>query len=313
MELVTAGAMTRIVCIGEAMVELGRAGDGWIMRYGGDTLNTAIHLARSGHDTAYLTALGVDPFSADLRAQWQAEGLDCSLLLTHPTRQVGLYAISTDAAGERSFHYWRDTSAARAMYESPGVDQALDQAARADLLSFSLISLAILSSAHRAALLNLAQDIRNRGGQIAFDGNYRPALWPNKEEAIVARDAAISCATIGLPTLEDERLLSGQSDADAVAAHWRQLGCEEVIVKLGADGCRLPDGTIVPPPRVESPVDTSGAGDAFNGGYLAARMRGLSVAQAADLGQFLAAKVIMRAGAIPHVPEWKDEWARSAL
>lgn len=260
----------------------------------------------------YLTALGIDPFSADLRAQWQAEGLDCSLLLTHPVRQVGLYAISTDAAGERSFHYWREASAARAMFDSPGIDEALEQAAQADLLSFSLISLAILSREHRSALLDLAWGIRKRGGQVAFDGNYRPVLWPNVEEAILARDAAIDCATIGLPTLEDERLLSGQSDADAVAAHWRQRGCEEVIVKLGANGCRLPDGDIVPPPRVESPVDTSGAGDAFNGGYLAARMRGLSVAQAADLGQSLAAKVIMRSGAIPQVQEWKDQWAESA-
>ena len=108
--------MARIVCIGEAMLQLSRAGDAWKLGYGGDTLNTAIHVARSGHDVAYLTAIGSDPLSADLKALWAAEGLDTSLVLTHPTRSTGLYAINTDASGERSFSYWRDTSAAREMF-----------------------------------------------------------------------------------------------------------------------------------------------------------------------------------------------------
>ena len=92
--------MARIVCIGEAMLELSRSGDDWRMGYGGDTLNTAIHLARAGHDVAYLTALGSDPMSVPLREKWRAEGLDTSLILTHPMRATGLYAISTDDAGD---------------------------------------------------------------------------------------------------------------------------------------------------------------------------------------------------------------------
>jgi 2-dehydro-3-deoxygluconokinase len=115
----------------------------------------------------------------------------------------------------------------------------------------------------------------------------------------VARDAALLVADIGLPTLEDERAFSGATTPDEVAAHWRRLGCAEVVVKLGADGCRLPDGDVVSPETVLKPVDTSGAGDAFNGGYLAARMRGARIEDAAQAGQALAAWTIMRPGAIP--------------
>jgi 2-dehydro-3-deoxygluconokinase len=100
------------------MLELA-AGRGLGAGYGGDTLNTAIHLARAGHDVGYFTALGSDPFADDLRHRWAAERLDCSLVLAHPSRQTGLYAISTDAQGERSFAYWRDTSAAREMFALP--------------------------------------------------------------------------------------------------------------------------------------------------------------------------------------------------
>lgn len=289
----------RIVLVGEGMLELTRKGELWQLGYGGDTLNTAIHLARAGHDVAYLTALGSDPLSADLKAKWAAEGLDTALVLDHPTRSAGLYAISTDAAGERSFAYWRDTSAAREMFALPGTDHAVTTATTADLLAFSLITLAILPPEGREGLLDLARQVRARGGLVAFDGNYRARLWGSAAEARAARDAAIACADIGLPTLEDEAALDGADNADAAAEHWQSLGCTETVVKLGAAGCRLPDGSTIPPPACLAPIDTSGAGDAFNAGYLDARLQGADLATAARAGHALAGWTIMRPGAIP--------------
>ncbi len=294
----------RIVLMGEAMLELSRPkgageGDAWRLGYGGDTLNTAIHLARAGHDVAYLTALGCDPLSAGLKPQWAAEGLDTALILDHPARTTGLYAISNDDKGERSFSYWRESSAVRDMFSLPGIEAALAVAEQADMIAYSLITLAVLPQEAREKIFALCQRLRARGGMVAFDGNYRPRLWTDGAEARAARDAAIACADIGLPTLEDEAMLSGEISADAVAAHWRSLGCGETIVKLGADGALLPDGSISPPPEVLQPVDTSGAGDAFNGGYLAARIRGDSIEDAVLAGHRLAGWCVCRSGAIP--------------
>lgn len=289
----------RAVLLGEGMLELSGTPGQWRLGHGGDTLNTAIHLARGGVDTAYFTALGTDPFSADLLARWQGEGLDTSLVLRHPARGAGLYAITTDAAGERSFTYWRGESAARELFACPGIEQACASAARADLLAFSLISLAILPEAGRARVIELARAVRAQGGRVAFDGNYRPRLWRDPAEARQWRDYAIAAADIGLPTLEDEVLLGSPDDPEAVRAHWQAQGCAEVVVKLGAAGCLLPDGTLVAPPHVLQPVDTSGAGDAFNAGYLAARLRRQDMAAAAQAGHALAGWTIMRPGAIP--------------
>lgn len=289
----------RIVLIGEAMLELSQRGEAWHLGHGGDTLNTALHLARMGHDVAYLTALGRDPFSMGLCDRWRAEGLDTALVLHHPDRATGLYAISTDGRGERSFAYWRDQSAARAMFALAEAERAVEQAAQADMIAFSLITLAILPPEGREALLALALSIRERGGQVAFDGNYRPRLWPDGAVARLERDRAIELATIGLPTLDDEAMLSGETDASTVAAHWQALGCGETVVKLGERGCRLADGTIVAPPEVLEPVDTSGAGDAFNAGYLGARLRGATPFEAAMAGHALAGWTVMRPGAIP--------------
>ena len=291
--------MARIVLVGEGMLELARKDGAWQLGHGGDTLNTAIHLARAGHDTAFLTALGSDHFSAELRQRWQAEGLDTGLVLTHPERIAGLYAITLDPAGERSFSYWRQASAAREMFALEGSAAASATAAQADLLAFSLITLAILPPEGRRALFDLAGQVRARGGRVAFDGNYRPRLWSSPAEARAARDAAIALADIGLPTLEDETALSGETDAAGVAAHWQGLGCAETVVKLGAKGCRLPDGALLPPDRVLEPVDTSGAGDAFNAGYLSARLTGAAPAEAAASGHRLAGWTILRPGAIP--------------
>jgi 2-dehydro-3-deoxygluconokinase len=289
----------RAVFVGEAMLELSRDGPGWRLGYGGDTLNTALHLARSGVETAYLTAIGNDRFGDDLITAWEQEGLDTGLVRRHPHYHAGLYAIDTDAAGERSFTYWRSESAARALFACPGIAAATERAAAADLLGFSLISLAVLPADGQDRLLALARTVRSAGGQVAFDGNYRPRLWTNAATASTARDRAIACADIGLPTLEDEAELSGAADADAVAAQWQSLGCRETVVKLGKAGCRLPDGRIISPPAVLSAIDTSGAGDAFNAGYLTARLNGFGPADAAVAGHRLAAWVVMRPGAIP--------------
>lgn len=281
------------------MLELARNGEDWRLAYGGDTLNTAIHLARGGHPTAYLTALGSDPLSADLKAKLAAEGLDVSLVLDHPNRSTGLYAISTDAAGERSFTYWRDSSAARDLFSLDAVDAAMAKAECAELLVYSLISLAILPDDGREHLLALASLVRAKGGRVAFDGNYRPRLWRDQAEALTWRNRALACADIGLPTLEDEQALCGVPTASAVAREWHDQGCAEVVVKLGADGCLLPRGQLIPPPARLAPVDTSGAGDAFNAGYLGARLRGADPAEAALAGHALAGWTIMRPGAIP--------------
>jgi 2-dehydro-3-deoxygluconokinase len=184
------------------------------------------------------------------------------------------------------------------MFELADSDARQRAIAGCDLFYYSLISASILSDNGRIALLLLADMVHGEGGQVAFDGNYRPRLWESDATAQAVLDGAIRTADFGLPTLEDEYALGGRCDPDLVAAHWQGLGCSETVVKLGAGGC-LTDGRIIRPPQVLEPVDTSGAGDAFNAGYLDARLRGLAARHAAEAGNALAGWTVMRRGAIP--------------
>lgn len=292
-------AACRIVCLGEAMVELAPHQGRWDVHYGGDTLNTALHLTRLGHDVGYLTALGGDPFAGSMRSAWGREGMDVSLVLAVPERSTGLYAISTDEHGERHFSYWRGESAARALFAAPGIEDALERAGEAELLFFSLVSLAILPEEGRERVLALAREVRARGGRIAFDGNYRPRLWESAGTAARWRDSAASTADFGFPSFDDERGLGKIGAAGEVREHWLRCGCGEVVVKLGGQGVMLPDGTRQQPSTELMPLDTSGAGDAFDAGYLSARLRGAEPKAAARDGQRLAGWTVMRQGAIP--------------
>ncbi|PJG49229.1 2-dehydro-3-deoxygluconokinase [Sphingobium sp. LB126] len=298
------GKAAGITVIGEAMLELSRASaasgpeDGWNLRYGGDVINTAIHLARSGDPVRFASAIGADPMSADLRASWEGEGIDTSLLLAAEGCLPGLYAIETDAQGERSFHYWRGEAAARRMFDLPGSAAMAERAAESALLYFSLITLAILPDAAREKLLALCEAVRANGGKVAFDGNYRARLWPDAATARHWRDRAIAVSDMGLPTLADEVEMGEADDALDAAKRWGAGQGREVVVKLGAEGC-LVNGEVVAPPARLTVVDSSGAGDAFNGGYLHARLSGRAPREAALSGHRLAGWNIGRRGAIP--------------
>ncbi len=292
-----AGAIVTV--IGEAMLELSRGtGDSWNLRYGGDVINTAVHLARAGDTVRLASAMGADPMSADLCAAWEAEGVDTSLVLRAADRLPGLYAIETDATGERSFHYWRSDAAARRMFVLPGSDAMVAAAGQSDLLYFSLITLAILPDEGREALLALCETVRAKGGKVAFDGNYRARLWPDAATACHWRDRAIAVSDMGLPTLADEVEMGEADDAQDAAARWGGADGREVVVKLGGDGCMI-DGVVIAIPQRVDVIDSSGAGDAFNGGYLHARLAGATPADAALAGHRLAGWNIGHRGAIP--------------
>ena len=293
----------RIVAFGEGMIEVaGRIGATSVLGYGGDVLNVAVALARLGLAPAFMTALGVDPWSDELAAAWGAEGIDLSLLARHPARAPGLYGVRTDANGERSFTYWRSGSSARAFFELPESEALIARAADADLLFLSGITLSLFGPAERQRIAELAAQVRSRGGSVAFDPNYRPAGWESARAAANAFAAFAPRVDIALPTAADERLLHGEDDAaEAVLARWRNAGAREVAVKLGREGAMVwSAGELRRVPAEEvTPVDTTGAGDAFDAGYLAARLAGRPPPEAASFGARLAGETIRHPGAIP--------------
>ena len=292
--------MLRLLCMGEAMAELRKTGDGFAVGFAGDTFNTAVYCRRllSQDDAVgYLTRVGTDPLSDGFLALAKAEGIDTTRIGREAAHNFGIYSVQTDAAGERSFHYWRDASAARQLF---GSADDLAVLAGAEILYLSAITLAIIAPAAREALIARLAELRGQGRRIVFDSNYRPRLWPDAKTARDWTGRMWRIADIALPSADDERALFGDADDAAVLSRLRGWGCRSGALKRGAAGPvaldeRLAGGHFPPASRV---VDTTAAGDSFNGAYLAALLQGRDEPTAMDWGHRMATVVIGQPGAI---------------
>ncbi|WP_431261007.1 sugar kinase [Roseateles chitinivorans] len=298
----------RVAVIGECMLELkGEAFGAMTLGYGGDTFNTAIYLRRcgaaAGLEVAYATAVGEDGLSSGLLERWREQGIDTRLVRRLPGRMPGLYMIEVDGRGERSFHYWRDSAAAKSYFdvERTPLETHADEF---DALYLSGITLAILPPAGRERLYALMATMRERGAHVVFDNNYRPRLWVHRQAARLEFERAFSLATIALVTADDHQALKDLPDLDAAIAHAKALAAPEVLIKRGASSTlvRAVDGhgrwLEAPTQWVERVVDTTAAGDSFAGGYLARRLSGHDAVSAATHGNRVASRVIGYPGAI---------------
>lgn len=291
----------RAASIGECMVEFHRRPDGTYGRgFGGDTLNVALYMARLGIATDYVTLLGDDQLSQEMVDAWAAEGIGTSLVGRISGRLPGLYLIETDARGERTFLYWRSAAPVRDLMAQRGDALAADLSSH-DLVYLSGITLSLFDVDGRGRLLEVLAAVRRGGGRVAFDGNYRPRGWPDRDEARAAFTAVLRQTDIALPTFDDEADLFGDASPDATIERLRAAGVAEMAVKRGEQPCLVADCgavTAVPIARRTDAVDTTAAGDSFNAGYLAARLKGEPAAAAAAQGHRLASEVIGHRGAI---------------
>ena len=283
-----------IVSVGEAMVEFAPVDSGRYARaFAGDTLNTSWYLARMGQPVRYLTRVGADSLSDSFVAFVRGSGIDASGIGRDAERTMGLYMIELDGA-ERRFLYWRDNSAARRLADDP---QTLDAGlAGAELIHVSGITLAIIGEAGRANLVAALSRARKAGAKVSFDANLRRRLWPDDATARDAQTAMYAVSDIALPSFDDEAALWGDASPHDTAARLATHGVGEIVVKNGADAAWV-DGADISAARVEA-RDTTGAGDSFNAGYLAARRLGKSPAEACGFAHRLAAEVVRWPGAL---------------
>ena len=291
--------MARVACIGECMIELREMADGRLSRgYGGDTLNTAVYLARLGVTVDYVTALGDDPWSDEMVASWATEGVGTGKVARLPGRVPGLYVIQTDARGERRFFYWRDSAPARDLFDRSDTADIVEALPGYDLLYFSGITLSLYGDSGRKRLFEVLDRARGRGGRITFDTNFRPHGWPDRAVAQTAYRAAFDRAHLVLASSEDLELLFGSGGVQELLA---RRSSAELVLKLTTPACRVIARGVDDQVRAEpvtNVVDTTAAGDSFAAAYMAARLAGAEPREAAHAGHRLAGAVVRHPGAI---------------
>jgi 2-dehydro-3-deoxygluconokinase len=294
--------MSGVSCIGECMMELVEQPDGTLTRgFGGDTLNTALYLARLGVPTNYVTVLGTDPFSEEMLQAWRDEQIGTGAVLRLTGRLPGLYLIQTDQSGERRFFYWRDSAPVRQLFNLPETPQVQAVLTASELIYLSGITLSLFDEESRNRLFETLDLARGRGCRVAFDTNFRPRGWPDLQAARAVYDRMFGRSDIVLASVEDHLLLHGSSTVADLITRLTTAHVHEVVVKLAHPACHVAtggEGTEVEAEPIADVVDTTAAGDSFAAAYIAARRSGASPERAARIGHQLAGAVVRHRGAI---------------
>lgn len=291
-----------LVSIGEPLIEFNRPkeGDGrtWLQGFGGDSQNVAIAALRQGASAGYITSLGQDWMGDAFLEMWRSEGLDASRVHRHPTAPTGVSFVTHGPNGHK-FDYLRKNSAASLMTPET---LAADYIAGARYFHLSAIGQAISDSARRTcdAAVSAA---RAAGVKVSYDTNLRLRLW----ELDVARatiDATAAHCDVLLPSLDDSQQLTGRREPDAIADYYLELGAPIVALKMAADGCLIATPTHrfrVAGHRVHA-IDATGAGDTFDGSFLARLLAGDDLAAAARYANVAAALSTTGYGAVTPIP-----------
>ncbi|MFD0350322.1 sugar kinase [Kitasatospora aburaviensis] len=303
------------VCVGESMAVLlpDRPGplesvEGFRLSVGGAESNVAAALAALGVSSAWISRVGDDGFGRRLLAELAARGVDVSAVAVDRHRPTGLYLKEVGGStgsrhdlgpGRSRLHYHRRGSAASAL--SPAL---LDDPAAARLLAGArLLHLSGITAALSddcLALLRALLADRRPGRLVSFDLNWRPALWRERDPAVLP-PLLNACDLLLLGADEAEEAF-GTGDAQALR---RRFLPATLVVKDAARTVTAVDrdGTAVTEPALAvEVVEATGAGDAFAAGYLAATLRGLDRRRRLRLGHLSAACALTAHGDQAELP-----------
>jgi 2-dehydro-3-deoxygluconokinase len=310
---------SKVLFIGEAMLELVQKSDDLLARsFAGDVYNTAVYLSRAydNVDASFLTGAGTDRLSEQFIAKVKDENIGTQHIALSDSKHLGTYMVVNDETGERSFIYWRNDSAAKSMMSLLSEKQQtelLSQFSEGDSVFFSGITLAILHPVERDKLFELLTKLKQNGVQIIFDPNYRPVLWESKDVAKQNIERAFSISQMLMPGLDDFASLYGFTSVQECIDFCQAYDFTELVFKQGPESVHVVNSTghheidIV---KSDNVVDTTSAGDAFNGIYLGARLQGQSPQNSTKLANYAASKVIETPGAIMPHALFTQKWAQ---
>lgn len=266
--------------------------------FGGDTSNAAIAAARQGAKVGYITALGRDEFGDDLITLWQEENIDTSAVLRSDKAASGVYFVRPHASG-RQFSYLRANSAASQFCAE---DLNPDYIANARILHVSAISQAI-SHPMRDAVSEAINLARKSDVLVSYDTNLRLKLW-SLEDAKTAIFNAMANTNIAMPSDDEAELLTGLKSTDEIIQYFLGLGVEIVVLKRGASGAIIAtkDKHELIAPAPVTAIDSTGAGDAFAGAFLAYYCETGNPFEAGHRAAQVAAGTVGGYGAIEPIP-----------
>lgn len=258
---------------------------------GGNVSNVGIDLVRLGFRTAAITRVGNDSLGRFILQEYKTQGLDPSGVVVDREARTSATVVAVDKAGERTFFH---TRGCMANFRARDVLARTRLIGRAEWLVFGYLG---LLPEMRHELPAMFRSIRQRTGcRILLDTGGVPPRMGQKELG-----ALVSLVDCFIPSFDEAVRLTGGRTVEGIVRILRKAGAAGILgVKLGARGCYIDDGRragLVRPVRVRNVVDTTGAGDAFAAGFVAALLKGHDAFRAAAIANAVAASCVTAVGA----------------
>jgi len=268
-----------------------------VMTFAGAEANVAIGLARQGVAVAYCAAVGNDWFGQAVQRTLRGEGVDVSLVQVDFEARTGMMIKQPQVLSEPSVTYYRADSAfarnAAAIAESMEIPAGC-------ALFVSGITPALRADV-RDAFITLLERAAAAGTTIFLDLNFRSKLWTWADARAALKPVIGLCQVVLASETEASSLTETASYQEAAQA-LLALGAKEVVIKRGPEGATYFSGDVVidaPAHAIPIVVDPIGAGDAFDSGFVAGRVKGYSLERSLQLG------AIMGAAACSFVGDWE--------
>lgn len=257
--------MNKIWVTGDAVVDLIPDTENTYLKCpGGAPANVAVAISRLGGDTGFFGRVGDDPLGRFMVQTLAAEHVDTARLRLDEEHRTSTVIVDLDDSGERSFTFM----------VKPSADQFTTNT---DIPAFSAgewlhaCSIALANEPSRSATLEAMRRMKQVGGFVSFDPNLREEVWPNEDEIKPVVRQAIALADVVKFSEEELLFLTDTLTLESGIEALNEFGNTLVLITQGAKGALVMFNgkqQLVPSTPV-SPVDTTGAGDAFVGGLLA--------------------------------------------
>jgi ribokinase len=264
-------------------------GGAFFMNPGGKGANQAVAVARLGGNVLFVSKIGNDVFGKQAAQLFAAEGINTSCILSDATLPSGVALITVDAAGENSIVV---AAGANANLLPPDIEGALNEINSAGII---LLQLEIpLETVEYVAGYAASNDIK---------------VILNPAPAAVLPAQLLSHVDIITPNVTEASMIAGIKVSDIetakqAATRIQGLGADNVVITMGSAGALVLEGTVfthVPAPKVQ-PVDTTAAGDTFNGALAVALSEHKSLPDAVRFACEAAALSVTRLGAQSSIP-----------
>ena len=262
---------------------------------GGGAANTASALGQLGISVAVFSKVGADSNGGFLRAELQRNRVDVSHIRESSAESTPFTFVGIHPRGDRSFIH---TPGSNLSFSIKDLD--LDQLCQCRVLLYQ--DMWVLPQLDAPAAPEILKQAQERGAITLLDECY--GLGPNRGTF----EAALPYCDVVLPSYDDMRIIYPGLDPVAVAAHLRQKGARRVVLKLGAQGCLVSSasGQVQLPSAATSIVDTTGAGDCFDAGFIAGLINGKDDVGAAKIGSLVAAACIRNVGGAVGIPAYEN-------